>query len=40
MISAADSLTWRPRIRREPDPRQVHLFATALAATPLLPLFP
>jgi hypothetical protein len=26
MISAVEPLAWRPRIRREPDPRQGELF--------------
>jgi len=29
MISASDVLAWRPRIRREPDPRQGELFHDA-----------
>jgi bifunctional non-homologous end joining protein LigD len=33
MITASDPLTWRPRIRREPDPRQADLFAATFAAS-------
>jgi bifunctional non-homologous end joining protein LigD len=40
MISASDPLAWRPRIRREPDPRQADWFAAARTAHSHISLVP
>ena len=40
MITASDALAWRPRIRREPDPRQGDLFTAALVASTYISAVP
>jgi hypothetical protein len=40
MISASDPLSWRPRIRREPDPRQGELFGAAVAVRSYISAIP